>query len=172
MSEDEVGTRFQALRSLFMNPVLVWHEGDLAKVRCGYASEPFRFITKATHGDYVPNIVERIVEDQGLKLDGRLARYLVEPDTEVHEEADLAAQIMAPRLSQRERVRVLVHQLKAAPSPACWELLRSEEGPAAAGEGQETPSDDQLLESWEQRLRGQYGVTEEVGGTARITDQP
>lgn len=172
MSDDEVGTRFQALRSLFMNPVLVWHERDQMRVRCGYVAEPSTLVTKAAHGDYVPNMVEQIVEDQGLAVDGRLARYLVEADTQVHEDADFAAQIMAPRLGQRERVRVLVHKLRAEPSPAYWELLRSEERPPAAVLEQETPSDDELLEFWDQWLRGQYGVVEEVGETARITGQP
>ncbi len=143
----------RVLRDLFESPILVWHEDDLLKVKCGYVSEPSVFTAKPRRGEYEPNLVEHITETYGLHLDANLARFLADPDASAETDAERAARLMAPRLAQRERVRVLVHRLTTDPADEYWAKLREERLPPGELAQPADLADQELLERWEEWLR-------------------
>ena len=55
---------------------------------------------------------------------------------------------MAPRLTQRERVRVLVHALKDEPDEELWEMLRDERPEPGTALPPEDALDTELLDYW------------------------
>lgn len=165
----------RGLRDLFESPVLVWHEDDLLKVKCGYVSEPSVFAAKPRRGEYEPNLVEHITTTYGLHLDANLARFLADPDASAETDPDAsaetdaegAARLMAPRLAQRERVRVLVHRLTTDPADEYWAKLREERLPAGELAQPADLANQELLERWEEWLRR---TAEAAEGTA--VDEP
>ena len=152
--ESDPASALPFLRESLANPVLVWHEDSLLKVKLGYESVPSLFITRPHVGKYKPNLQLHVANNYGLHLDANLARYLIEPEASAETEAETAARIMAPRLTKRERVRVLINRLKEEPSARLWARLRQEEV-----EGQElsdeAPEDGELLKLWEEWLEKQ-----------------
>jgi hypothetical protein len=75
---------------------------------------------------------------------------------------------MAPRLTQDERVRVLVHQLKTAPSEPYWAMLRAEQPPAPGEAKPAMLSDDELRKFWDGWLRkAAEGAGQEAAGESR-----
>jgi hypothetical protein len=146
------------LRDMLASPVLVWHEDDLLRIRLGLVNAPSRLVTRPAQGYYVPNLIDHVTAGYGLRLDEALARYLVTPDAVAESEEEQAAQFMAPRLTQRERVRVLVGRLHAAPSDALRKLLRAEGTPPGSPALLGTPSDEFLLRHWERWLRQPQGM--------------
>lgn len=157
----------RVLRDLFENPILVWHEDDLLKVKCGYVSEPSVFATRPRQGEYEPNLVEHITETYGLHLDANLARFLADPDASAETDAEGAARLMAPRLARRERVRVLVHRLTTDPADEYWAKLREERLPAGELAQPADLANQELLERWQEWLRP---TAEAAEGTA--VDEP
>jgi hypothetical protein len=160
------------LQALLESPVLVWQEGDLLRIRLGLVNAPSRLVTCPANGSYLPNLLEHVRATHGLELDGNLARYLVEPKAAALTEAQEAARLMAPRLTQRERARVLVGQLHAAPSEALRKLLRAEGTPPGSPALLGAPSDEFLLRHWERWLGQPQGMT---AGPEQLTapgDQP
>jgi hypothetical protein len=140
---------------LLSSPIFIWQEGDLFKVRLGLASTPSVLVVKPPLGDYEPNMEAHIRETYGLEVAPNLARYLVAPDTAASSEAEIAARIMAPRLTKRGRVRALVARLKAAPSEPHWERLRQEGLPEEGEEPAAERTDEDLLVLWEDWLKKQ-----------------
>jgi len=151
--QEEWEARLRDLASLVSDPVWVWHEKDMLKVRCGLVTKPWGLVTRARQGEYRPNLAQHIRDTYGFHVDENLARYLLHADEPAETEAELAARTMAPRLTQAERVRVLVHQLKTTPSEDYWAMLRAEERPAAEEGKAAKLSDDELLKFWEGWLR-------------------
>ena len=150
--EGQAGTnirgRVTSLCSLVASPILVWHEDDLLRVRFGYCTMPSEIVALPALGDYRPNLEEHVAETYGLHLDANLARYLLEPEASAEAEGEQAARLMAPRLTPRQRARVLVHALESQPSDALWAKLRTEPKPDdLRGDVTGLPNDE-LLAAW------------------------
>jgi len=160
------------LRDMLASPVLVWHEDDLLRLRLGLVNAPSRLVTRPAQGYYVPNLIDHVTAGYGLRLDEALARYLVTPDAVAESEEEQAAQFMAPRLTQRERVRVLVGRLHAAPSDALRKLLRAEGTPPGSPALLGTPSAELLLRHWERWLGQPQGKTAGPQELPAPGDQP
>lgn len=137
---------------------LVWHEDDLFRLKLGYRSMPSELVTLPALGDYRPNLEEHVAETYGLHLDARLARYLLEPDAPAETGEEQAGRLMAPRLTRRQRVRALVHALKAESSEALRAKLREEPLPEGAGGDRGDLSDDELLGRWQEWLASPPGA--------------
>ncbi len=167
--DEDRDVHWRALRAILGNPVLLWHEDGVLRVRCGYVSAPSEFVTKPRGGACKPNLVDYITETYGLHLDANLARYLVQPDAAADTEAERAARIMAPRLARPERVRALIHRLKTAPDEPYWARLREEDLPMPK-EQQAGLADEQLLERWEQWLSAKAGPSEKDQGEEAQAD--
>ena len=140
------------LQGLLESPVLVWQEDDLLRVRLGLVSTPSRLVMRPASGNYLPNLLAHVRATHGMKLDANLARYLVAPDGQATSEEEQAARFIAPRLTQRERVRVLVSQLHAAPTDALRGLLRAEAASPGSPALPANAPDDFLLQYWERWL--------------------
>ncbi len=160
---------WRALCAILGNPVLLWHEDGVLRVRCGYVSVPSEFVTKPRAGACKPNMVDYIAETYGLHLDANLARYLVQPDATADTEAERAARTIAPRLTRPERVRALIHRLKTAPDEPYWARLREENLPMPK-EQQAGLANEQLLERWEQWLSARAGPSEKDQGEEAQAD--
>lgn len=175
--EEGVEALLRRLQQLLANPVFLWHEDEVLKVKCGYVSAPSVLVSKPRGGQYAPNVVDHITETYGLHLDANLACYLVEPDASAETEAERAARIMASRLTKPERIRVLVRQLKTAPADEYWAKLRQEESPepeepeAESQEPAELP-DEELLRLWQTWLQQQAGVVEDTAADEPAAPTP
>ncbi len=161
--DENLALRLRGIGKVLSNPVLLWHEDGMMKVRVGLVTAPSVFVAKPSQGKYAPNLVDHITATYGLHLDEHLARYLVEPAAPAEAEAERAALVMAPRLPKPERIRLLVGQLKAAPSDALRAKLREEGTPEQLPEGAPLPSDDELLQLWQTWLKQQAGAAEGTG---------
>jgi hypothetical protein len=144
--------RLVSFCDLVASPVQVWHEDDLLRLRFGYRSMPSEIVARIAVGEYQSNLTERILETYGLHLDANLARYLLEPDAPAETEEEEAARLMAPRLNQRQRVRVLVYALQSGPSDELSAKLRQEPLPEGVGTVGANPSNDKLLALWREWL--------------------
>jgi hypothetical protein len=151
--EPDLEGRLVSLRDFVASPILVWHEGDLLRVRLGYESMPSELVVLPVRGDYRPNLAEHVAQTYGLHLDANLARYLLEPDAPAETEEQEAARVMAPRLTQRQRARVLVHALDSGPSDALRKKLRDEPLPKGVKARKPKPSDGELLALWREWLQ-------------------
>ncbi len=149
--ERDPASALTLLRECLASPVLVWHEDSMLRVKLGYGSEPSLFVTRPNVGEYKPNLQLHVANTYGLHLDANLARYLMEPEAPAETEADMAARIMAPRLTKRQRVRVLINRLSQEPSAGLWSKLRQEEmeDEKLSNEAME---DEELLKFWEEWL--------------------
>ena len=141
------------LKKLLSTPMFVWYEDGLVKFRLGLPSYPPQLNTRPAKGDYQPNMVDYITQKHEVDLDARIARFLLAPDALPDTEADKAAKFMAPRLTKAERVRVLVHQLRAAPSEPLRAMLRQEPPPEGQKPASASPADEDLLKQWEAWLK-------------------
>ena len=143
------------LKQFLSTPIFVGYDDGMLTGRLGLPSYPSLLHTRPAEGKYQPNMADYITKTHGLALDSRIASFLLDPDALPDGEAERAAKLMAPRLTQAERVRVFVHQLRAAPSEPLWAMLRKE--PLA--DGQPVPAfrivDSALLTRWEDWLKAQ-----------------
>ncbi len=153
---------WRGIKDLLATPILVWHGDSLMKVKFGLELQPSVVMMKPPLGEYRPNLVKPIVEKHGLTLDESLAQYLVQPNAPAESDSELAARLMAPRLTKTERVGVLVRQVKTKPANDYWAKLREEkllngDTPPAA------MSDAAVLKLWEGWLVKQEGVHKDAG---------
>ncbi len=169
ITDDEL--RLRGLRDVFASPLLVWHEGGIMKVKCGFEGWPSFLVLKPYEGKYRPNLVEHIKGRYGLRLDDLLVRYILEPQAPAETETEQAAQMMSSRLHRTDNIRVLVRALKANPSTALWDRLREVplDRDMLSPELRKLPfnpetnapdelSDEERLELWEQWLNKQVTV--------------
>jgi len=152
---DEFLAQAAQVLQVLSTPAFLWYEDGVLKGRVGLPSYPSLIKSMPAQGNYQPNMVDYITQKHGLDLDARIAHFLIAPDALPDTEADRAARYMAPRLTQAERMRVLTHQLRAAPSDALWALLRQEPLPGDTKPAPTAMTDDARLKLWESWLKEQ-----------------
>jgi hypothetical protein len=158
------------LRQFLSAPMFVWYQDGVLSFKLGLPSRPFTLNSRPRQGNYQPNMVDYITKKYGLDLDARIARYLLTPDAPATEEADQAAKLMAPRLATEERARVLVEQLRSAPSDALWDLLRQTPTPPGVMLRPEMASKADLLKNWQRWLEEQAAGPDTEKAKAGDTD--
>jgi hypothetical protein len=167
-TEEDARSLLRDVVALLRSPIWAWHEDGMLSFKLGYAGRPWRVTALPRQGTYLPNLEEHIAATYGLDLDANLARYLLDAEAPAETEAEKAARIMGPRLSQRQRLRVLLGRLEAAPSERLRELLRQEGRPPGvllASERDVTGrrplaelTDTELQELWALWLRREAGA--------------
>jgi len=149
--------RLLGLRRLLANPVLVWHEDQTLRMKLGLEGRASHYTTKPQGGAYEANLVDHVRETYGIRQDALVARYLVTPDAAAETEAEQAAKLMAPRLSEFDRVRTLVSAIKAKPTGELWAKLT---GGAADMKARDAKRDQEQLRHSEEWLQEQMGLSD------------
>lgn len=155
MRQPDFYVQLAQVLQVLSTPAFLWYEDGVLKGRLGLPSYASLLHTRPAQGKCQPNMVDYITQKHGLDLDARIARFLLAPDALPDTEADKAAKFMAPRLTKAERVRVLVHQLRAAPSEPLWAMLRQEPLPGDTKAAPTAMTDDARLKLWESWLKKQ-----------------
>ncbi len=148
----------QTLEWLLGQPVQFWQEDDRLRLKVGLKSRPTHLLLAPSRGDYKPNFGDYIDQKYGYRLDEMLVRYIEEPSAPAETKQEMAARMMAPRLSEQSTVRVLTRALRREPSKALWAELAAVRPNVANGRTQ-----DALLDYWEQWLWEQVGTPDQIG---------
>jgi hypothetical protein len=148
----------QTLDQLVGGPIWAWHEDGVLRVKVGLQSQPSTLVLRPEQGRYANNLVDHVREAYGFRLFANVVRYILEPEAGAETEGEEAAKLIAPRLIREERVRFVLQQIDAQPSPECYAALHREILRLGFDRPEQEMTDAEVVEFWRERLAGGRGA--------------